>query len=166
MKIFCAVLTLLALSLPAHAQQAVEELGDFNYWSAYSFQKDGNKICYMVTSPIKQTGNVKGRKDTFMVVTNTPSEGTYDIVNLQAGYNYKKGSKIAVNIGKDAFTMSPFEDMAWLKDGDDKLVAAMIKGNTAVVQATAENGVKTVDTYSLVGFTKARKAMTKACPQK
>ncbi len=166
MKRILVIISLLAFTFPVQAQQAVEELGDFNYWSAYSFQKDGHKICYMVTSPIKQKGKVSGRKDAFMVVTNTPSDGTYDVVNLQAGYNYKKASEVKVRVGKQTFKMFPFEDMAWLKEGDEELVSAMIKGNTAEVSAVSDKGVKTVDTYSLLGFTKARNAMNKACPRK
>ena len=77
MKRILVIISLLAFTFPVQAQQAVEELGDFNYWSAYSFQKEGHKICYIVTSPIKQKGKVSGRKDAFMVVTNTPSDGTY-----------------------------------------------------------------------------------------
>ncbi len=166
MKIFYLALGFLAFALPAHAQQAVEDLGDFSYWSAYSFEKDGSKICYMVTSPIKKTGKVQGRQDAFLVVTNTPKDGTFDVVNLQAGYNYKQASQVTLAVGSQTFTLTPFEDMAWLKEGDAKLVQAMIKGNTAVVKATSDSGVKTTDTYSLTGFTKARNAINKACPQK
>ena len=41
----------------------------------------------------------------------------------------------------------------------------MIKGSKMVAVGTSSRGTKTKDTYSLSGFTKAYKAINKACGQ-
>jgi invasion protein IalB len=49
------------------------------------------------------------------------------------------------------------------KDADKKLVQAMVKGSTMVVQGTSARGNNTKDTYSLSGFTRAYQAIRQAC---
>jgi len=43
------------------------------------------------------------------------------------------------------------------------LVKAMKRGNKLKVTGTSSRGNKTVDTYSLTGFTKAMQSIDKAC---
>ena len=64
-----------------------------------------------------------------------------------------------------AIELKRHEDSAWAKDSatDEKLVAEMKKGSTAVLLGTSARGTKTTDTFSLKGFSKAYDAINKAC---
>lgn len=165
MKLFFLTIAFLSISIPSFAQQAAQSTGDFNYWATYSYDKEGDKICYMFTTPTKSSVKIPGRGDTFLVVTNNLAEATFGIVNIQSGFKYKKDVPVTVKIGKEIFTFTSFGDMAWVKDGDDKVVNAMIKGNFAEVSGETEDGKKVTDTFSLSGFTKANKQLNKICAQ-
>ena len=55
---------------------------------------------------------------------------------------------------------------AWLDDDKDtaRLLTAMRAGRELVVEGTSNRGTRTVDRYSLYGFTAAHRAIGKACP--
>ena len=101
----------------------------------------------------------------FSIVTHRPSESRRDEVSFIAGYAFKKDSSVEVSIGDEAFKLFTQGDGAWApdKEADAALVAAMIKGRGMVVKGISSRGTKTMDTYSLSGFTKAYKAINKAC---
>ena len=145
--------------------QGVERLGDFNEWSAFRFTENGNRACYMASQPVKAEGNYTKRGDIYALVTHRPSENRRDEVSFIAGYKFKAESTVEVRIGKTGFQLFTNEDGAWTanKDEDQKLVQAMIKGNRMVVRGTSTRGTKTVDTYSLRGFTKAYNKITTTC---
>ena len=119
MKLYFLTIAFLSISIPSFAQQAAQSTGDFNYWATYSYDKEGDKICYMFTTPTKSSVKIPGRGDTFLVVTNNLAEATFGVVNIQSGFKYKKDVPVTVKIGKEIFTFTSFGDMAWVKDGDD-----------------------------------------------
>ena len=69
------------------------------------------------------------------------------------------------DVKKKLFTQ---DDAAWAadKETDQELVQAMIRGHSMVVKGTSSRGTATTDSYSLLGFTKAHKAINTACPSK
>ncbi len=147
------------------ASQGIQRLGDFEDWNAYQFTENGNIACYVASEPKKAEGKYKKRGDAFSIVTHRPSESRRDEVSFIAGYTYKKDSSVEVSIGDEAFKLFTQGDGAWApdKEADAALVAAMIKGRGMVVRGVSSRGTKTVDSYSLNGFTKAYKAINKAC---
>ncbi len=155
-----------AMALPPGAQaQGIKRIGDYGDWSAFQFSEDGNPACYMSSEPTKATGDYKKRGDVFAIVTHRPAEKRIGEVSIIAGYSYKKDSSVAVAIGKQNFELFTQDDGAWALDvaTDKKLVQAMRKGNRMVVKGTSSRGTLTTDTYSLKGFTKAYRAIGKAC---
>ena len=155
-----------ALVLPPAAQaQGIKTVGVFGDWSAFQFSEDGNPACYMSSEPTKATGDYKRRGDVFAIVTHRPAEKRIGEVSIIAGYSYQKDSTVAVVIGKQNFELFTQDDGAWALDtaSDKKLVLAMKKGNKMVVKGTSARGTLTTDTYSLKGFTKAYRAIGKAC---
>ena len=54
---------------------------------------------------------------------------------------------------------------AWTPDAaaDRELVDAMQRGKILVLRGTSSRGTDTVDTFSLIGFTKAYQEINKAC---
>ncbi|NIP75997.1 MAG: hypothetical protein GTN90_08450, partial [Xanthomonadales bacterium] len=61
------------------------------------------------------------------------------------------------SVGNSNFTMFTEGETAWApsSDDDNALIAAFRKGANAKVEGTSTRGTKTVDTFSLSGFTAA-----------
>ena len=80
-----------------------------------------------------------------------PGVDTADGVGPLAGY-----VDVAAVIDRDA---------AWSRNAreDRVFVAAMIRGSTLVLKGKSKNNINTADTYSLKGFTKSYRAISKAC---
>ncbi|MCH6553355.1 MAG: hypothetical protein IH793_04245 [Acidobacteria bacterium] len=70
-----------------------------------------------------------------------------------------------VEVDGRKFTLFTHKDGAWAADAkaDTALVKAMMKGRRMTIRGTSSRGTKTVDTYSLIGFTRAHQAIGKAC---
>jgi invasion protein IalB len=160
------VAALLLSAVPALAQDA-KLIDVFKDWSAFSEAEDGKTICYIGSVPKKREGKYTQRGDALILVTHRPAEKSFDVLNVQAGYIYKKGSEVEVTIGDRRFELYTKGGYAWAEAKTDRqLVAAMKGGRTMVVKGTSSRGTLTTDTYSLAGFTAAYGAMGKACPRK
>ena len=159
-----ALLAAMSVVQPSLAQ-GVKRLGDYSAWSAFQFTEKGKPACYIASQPKKSEGKYKKRGDIYAIVTHRPAEKRRDEVSILAGYTYEKDSRVEVTIGKETFKLFTQDDGAWAPDPerDKKLVKAMIKGSSMVAVGTSARGTKTKDTYSLSGFTKAYKAIDKAC---
>ena len=157
--------SLAVLSAPGAQAQAIERLGDFSDWSAFKYEENGNSICFMASEPTKAEGKYSIRGKIHAMVTHRPKEGRVDEVSIQAGYVYKPESLVDVQVGNLKLRLFTQDESAWAvdKDSDKKLVQAMIKGNTMIVQGTSSRGTNTKDTYSLSGFTRAYQAISQAC---
>ena len=140
-------------------------INNFGAWSAFNETEGGNKVCYIGTTPNIQRGKYKKRGETYVLVTHRPAEKTRGVVSIQAGYVYKKGSEVQVNVGSQRFTLFTDKDHAWAHNaaGDKKLITAMRTGSQMIVTGISGRGTKTADTYSLSGFTAAFNAINKAC---
>ena len=164
----CTLALCAALALPGAAPalaQEIKSLGAFGDWRAYAFDEKGEKACYIASQPKKDEGDYKRRGEIYAMVTHRPADKVRDEVSLAAGYRYKTETRVQVSIDGKTFELLPHEDTAWVPDsaGDKKLVAAMRAGRQMVVQGTSSRGTATKDTYSLIGFTKAYRAASKAC---
>lgn len=161
------ILGLIGLTTPVlAADKDLEILGTYDDWTSYVYTDQGGKTCYMATEPTKSVGKYKVRDDVFLFVTHHPAEKEFDIVNVMAGYTYKKGSKPSLTIDKNkAVSLISHADTAWAKDTDTdkKLVAQMKKGATAILKGTSARGTLTTDTFSMKGFAKAYRDIQKAC---
>ena len=147
------------------AQTTIKTSG---HWEANTHGSGKSKTCYLASQPIKETGKYKKRGKTFVLVANRPLEKQYDVFELRAGYVYKKNSVVNVKIDDKTFQLFTDGSTAWAKTSkiDRKLSQAMIRGKKMVVLGTSKRGTKTIDTYSLSGFTVAYRAIHKACKQK
>ncbi len=164
--VVCLVTVLVfALAAQPSRAQGIKRIGDYGDWSSFQFSEDGNLACYMSSEPKKAKGKYQKRGDVFAIVTHRPAEKRFGEVSVIAGYSYQKDSWVEVKIGKQAFRLFTQDDGAWAPDAetDKKLVRAMTKGRTMVVTGTSTRGTLTTDTYSLSGFTKASRAIAKAC---
>ena len=156
---------LLAAPLATAQAQSIERLGDFSDWSAFRYEDNGNRVCFMASEPTKAEGAYTQRGKIHAMVTHRPGEERNDEVSIQAGYPYEEESLVDVQVGAMKLNLFTQGDSAWAvdKDTDKQLVQAMIKGSTMVVQGTSARGTNTKDTYSLSGFTRAYQAISQAC---
>ena len=149
----------------APATAEIYSLGVFRDWIAYETTQGGNQLCYMASEPKKDEGNYTRRGRIYAIVSHRPAANSLDVVSIHAGYTYREASEVTVAIGDKSFTLFTHGDAAWAKSvADDKaIVAAMKAGTVMVVRGVSSGGTLTKDTYSLLDFTAAYRAISKAC---
>ncbi|HEX6979791.1 MAG TPA: invasion associated locus B family protein [Alphaproteobacteria bacterium] len=179
-RVFAALAVVLAAA-PVAAQKPAKRaesaappgpraLGTFDAWTAVEMTERGSKICYILSRPAKsEPANVR-RGDVLLMVTHRPAANRRDEVSFQAGYSYKAGAEVAVEVDKakkfEFFTKPDADaDGAWTRDAaaDKALIEAMRAGTTLTVKGASARGTETVDTFSLIGFSKAYAEIGKAC---
>jgi len=156
---------LVAFAVPASAQ-TIQRIGEYNDWSAYVGQEEGAKVCFVATSPTKSEGDYTRRGRVFAIVTVRPAENRGPEVSFVAGYPFKEGSTLDVDIDGSGYRLFTRDDTAWLPntpDVDEQMVQAMKRGLSMVAKGTSSRGTVTTDSYSLRGFTAAYGAMEGAC---
>lgn len=144
-------------------------IGEYDDWTAYYYRDKAGAVCYMASTPKKDEGKYSKRGDIYAVITHRPSEKSFDVLNINAGYKYKPGSKVMIKIGAKTFDrLFTNEDKAWaINDKTDKeIVAEMKRGSRMVVHGTSARGTQTKDTYSLAGFSSAYRAISNKCKAK
>ena len=154
----------LLLAGPA-AAQAIERISDHKDWSAFRYKEDGETVCYMASTPKQAEGDYTSRGDVFAIVTHRPASNRIGEVSINAGYTYKTESAVRLKIGPKSWDLFTNGASAWAPTAvDDKaIVKAMRAGSSMTVKGTSSRGTLTTDTYSLLGFSKALGAITKAC---
>ena len=114
------------------------------------------------------------RGETFAFVTHRPEEGVKGEVSFLAGYPLqtpKEDSKtplagqVEVQIGEHRFYLFTKGQGAWVRSPEDEreLVRKMIQGEKMIVRGLSMRNTLTIDTYSLLGFTKAYTSISEAC---
>lgn len=164
--LFISLAIMLMTKTAIAATDEPQLLDKYQEWSAYSFNDQGKKSCFMSSQPQRQEGKFTKRGKVFMFITHWPGEKTMNVVSLAAGYPYKEGSKVTVTIDGKDFSMSILKDeMAWTADqaSDDALTAAIRKGSKMTVKGTSKRGTLTTDTYSLDGSADAYDAISREC---
>ena len=127
----------------------------------WSFIKDEN-YCYIGSSPNKiEIPEGKNRGDTYIIVYRI-NKNPEAIIQINAGYLYKEEEPVKVKIDKKDYKFYSQEDSAWTND-DQKVIYAMKKGVVLIVTGISSRGTKTIDTYTLNGFTAAYNKLTKDC---
>ena len=151
----------------AFAQSQPKSIGRFRDWESFAMTENGKKLCYAVTSPKKSEGEYTRRGEIFVMVTRRPAEQVFDEVSAIAGYTYQKGSEPEFSIGRKRYSADSVQDVAWPKVKDGKaLIASMRGGSDMVLKGISSRGTVTIDTFSLLGFTKALQAIQKSCPRR
>ena len=156
-----AALILLGGVSGAEAQE-VKVLGTFGKWIAQTYQENGQPVCFMSVKPEAVT---KARGDVLFMVTHRPSEQSWDVISIVAGYQYQPDSDAALTVNGKRFNLFTNGERAWARDGatDATIVDLMIKGNNASVRGTSNRGTVTTDVFPLAGFTAAHKSISESC---
>jgi hypothetical protein len=150
--------------LTFNVSKAQTLLNNFGDWSAFSDGKGTDKICYTASVPKKEKGKYKSRGNTYILVTHRPIEKKRDIFEMRAGYIFRKDSQATLNIDGQFTILSTGRGSAWADDkAEPKILKMMIRGKSMVVVGFSTRGTKVEDIYSLIGFTSAYQAISKAC---
>ena len=127
----------------------------------WNFVKE-NDYCYIGSLPVNSDiPEGKKRGDVYILVyriNNNPET----IIQINSGYPYKNKESVNVEIDKKNYEFFADEDSAWTNN-DKEVVYAMKKGVKLTVFGISLRGTKTVDTYTLNGFTVAYNKLTKDC---
>ena len=166
-KTLCFALALMAVLMAPVVAHAGEPrlIGTFKAWSAYVFDEDGSKVCYMAAKPDGEHGDYTKRGEIFALITHRPSEGTRNVFSYITGYSYKPGSDASIDIDGEKFVLFTQDETAWSPDAetDVRLVEAIKSGTKMVVKGKSSRGTSTTDTFSLSGSTDAHEKISKEC---
>jgi invasion protein IalB len=162
------IAALVGLGAPGRAAAGPPKvLATANDWSAFAEGDEGAKVCYAASAPTKKEGQYTNRGDVAVLVTHNMGDKTRNVVSVVAGYEYKAGEDVLLEVEGKKFNLFVHEDRAYAPDSatDSAIVGAMKRGSKLVVVGASSRGTRTTDTYSLSGFTKAYEAISKACPE-
>ena len=137
-------------------------------WGAFSLKEGKGKACYMAGQPKRSTPAGVKRGPIWLLITHRPYKKIKGEVGVYVGYPFKSGSTASIDVDGQKFKLYTVADTAWVENPkvEKKLVAAMRAGRKMVVLGTSKRGTKTTDNYSLNGFTRAHKAINRACKVK
>ena len=152
----------------AQTQQRVEAIKD---WSIFQAGAEGQKVCWIVSQPTRTAAFRKGRSvsvnrgDIFLMISIRPADGVSNEVSFLSGYPFKKGSEVKALVGSKKFTLFTEGENAWAPSAKDDaaMVDAFRRGAKAKLEGFSSRGTKTVDTFSLSGFTAALEAAAGLC---
>lgn len=162
LAVFSFVLASIAAA-PVSAQSFIATFGD---WNAFQEGSGRDKVCYIASAPKATAPQNVQRGKTYILISHRPAEKTRNVFEFRAGYPYKDGSEVDVQIDANKpFKLFTKDDAAWARDDatDTAISDAMKKGKALTVIGTSARGTRTTDTYSLSGITAALGAIDKEC---
>lgn len=142
--------------------QKVAVSGD---WSVFRVGSGASRECFAYSVPVKSEGKYSSRGDVMVQVSHRPAQRVRDEISFTAGYRFKAGSSLAVEVDGKKFELFTHEDRAYARDAatDRALAEAMMRGNQLIARGISSRGTPTTDRYSLKGFTRAHQSLDKAC---
>jgi invasion protein IalB len=154
-----------ALAQQARPQQAAQpsRLGEFQSWTAATFQENGQKVCYAFARARAIEGVPNREARNVMLVVTHRANGR-DQVAVRASYQYPRGAAARLFVGQAEQELYTSADMAFARDGR-AVVAALRNGREAVARGPGPNNRgQANDTFPLAGFTQAYEAISRECP--
>ena len=158
MKIFIQLFFFISFLFPANILLADIEKGKWNYVKE-------NDYCFIGSLPIKSDipeGKKRGKTYVLVYRINKSSDA---IVQIEAGYPYDQSKIVEVKIDKSLYKFSSEEktpETAWT-DQDKEVIYAMKKGIELTIVGISSRGTKTIDIYTLNGFTTAYNNLINNC---
>ena len=139
----------------ATSSYANVEMGKWNFIKEVDY-------CFIGSAPVEtDLPESKQRGITYILVYRI-NKSKDAILQIAAGYPYKKDQNVDVTIDNVQFDFYSDDDTAWSND-DDKVIFAMKKGIKLTVNGESSRGTKTTDIYTLKGFTAAYNQLFNDC---
>ncbi|MCC5971049.1 MAG: hypothetical protein JJU15_13985 [Pararhodobacter sp.] len=168
-KAGAAALAMAALSVGgAAAQESTNRVAVETAWSVFV---DGNpRECWAVSAPSETVNTRDGqpvqvRRGDILLFATYRQGGSAAEVSFTGGYPFAEGSTIEVTIGSDTFQLFTDGQWGWAASPEDdaRILAAMRRGQNAVLTARSARGTTTRDTFSLFGVTAATEEAERRC---
>lgn len=166
MSLVTVVIAAMFAIAPAHAQSSSDPKSTHNDWEAHVYGKGTNKQCFITSIPKQLKGEYdrNNRGQTRVYVTHRIS--SRNEISTYAGYRYRDQSEVIFNIDGKTYKLYIDGNYAWAYENDaSKMIAAMRRGKQLTVTGISSRGNKTIDIYSLSGFTAAYNAINTLCPK-
>ncbi len=166
--ILAAVAAMFSLCGTAQAAKPKSLLKNPGAWGAFSLKEGKGRACYMAGQPNDSKPTNVRRDPIWVLVTHRPYKKIKGEVGVYVGYPLKPGSTVTVDVDGKTFKLYTVDDTAWVEKPKTEatLVSAMRAGRKMIIKGTSKRGTNTTDTYSLKGFTRAHKAINRACKVK
>tara|TARA_B100000029_G_C17338211_1_gene874307 strand:+ start:444 stop:923 length:480 start_codon:yes stop_codon:yes gene_type:complete len=145
-----------------------KHLGSFGKWEAWVAPMDKGKYCYISSEPEKSEGKYTRRGNVYAMVAHRSDKKSPGVVNIESGYPFKAGSFVKITIDDtEVFKLFTEGQQAWASNESDdrKLVLAMKSGLKMLIEGVSTRGTKTLDTFSLSGFSRSYKKILSECKQ-
>jgi len=145
--------------------QTPTSLGEFRDWTAWSYDGQKGKVCYMHAKPQKAEPGKLDHGDVSFFIRRSPAEGVQHEANFVVGYPFKEASNVTVTIDGKSFEMFTQGDSAWLVNPaeEPQLIAAMKAGKKMTISGQSRRGNETTYAYSLSGLTAASEKIDQEC---
>jgi hypothetical protein len=159
------------LALGAAGAQTQTRVDASKDWSVFQAGAEGQRICWIVSKPTGWAAHRGGKKvevrrgDIFLMVSIRPADGVVNEISYLGGYPFKPGSKVEVKVGTENYSMFTEGENAWSPSPQDdaKLIDAFRRGSNAKLEGESARGTRTIDTFSLSGFSAALESATGLC---
>jgi hypothetical protein len=158
MKIFIQLFFFISFLFTANILLADIEKGKWNYVKE-------NDYCFIGSLPISSDIPVGKKRGKTYVLVYRINRNPDAIVQIEAGYPYDQNKIVEVKIDKTLYKFSSEEETpetAWT-DKDKEVIYAMKKGIELTIFGISSRGTKTIDTYTLNGFTSAYNKLINDC---
>jgi hypothetical protein len=150
-------------------EEATNRVAASTDWSV--FEETDPSECFGVSAPKEQLNTRNGepvqvnRGETLLFVFYRPSQGVNGQVTFTGGYPFAGGSTVTMDIDGTEFQLFTEGEWAWpaTPEDDNRIVAAMKLGATAIMTGVSGRGTTTRDTFSLLGFTAAVEEAQRRC---
>ncbi len=156
----------LVLSASVAAATTSEPASIHKDWEAHVHGKGSSKQCFITSIPKTLKGDYDRNNRDQTRVYLTHRGASRNELSTFAGYRFREQSEVLFNVDGKTFKLYIDGSYAWAYENDvSRIVTAMKRGKTLTVTGISSRGNKTVDIYSLSGFTAAYNAINKLCPK-
>lgn len=166
-----ALIASLVASGASLAQESTNRVAVETAWSVFV---DGTpRECWAVSAPSETVNTRDGRPvevrrgAILLFATFRQGQAGGPEISFTGGYPFAPNSTVEVTIGTDTFSLIVEGEWAWSGSpaDDARLLAAMRRGQNAVLVARSARGTRTQDTFSLFGLTAATEEAQRRCAQ-
>ena len=159
------ILVLISLFATSVNSQEIKKVGKFKDWETMTIIEQTGKVCFAQSVPVLQAPKSNPR-EARMFVSFRPAEKINDEISVTAGYEFNSQNSITATSGKSNYKFDiAQEGFAWIADSkiENKMISTMKSGSRIMITGHNEEGSRTIDHYSLLGFTKAYNAAKTNC---
>ena len=147
--------------------EEMKKMGTHKDWETYVMNDEKGKVCFAQSKPVLQAPKNNPR-EARLFISFRPGENIANEISVTGGYEFNNKNLVKVTSGKNNYQFDLIQDgFAWMSDKNNKLEIKMIKtmkkGSRIMVAGHTQNGSRTIDHYSLLGFTKAYNATKANC---